>query len=208
MKVYISPYRDHWIPPVKILQLICFWHVIPSDDDEESPYDDPWIDRWCDRLVPLCEKLQKILDRIHPPIRYVKIDRQDTWSMDHTMAHIIVPMLRQLKATKQGSPMVDLEDVPEHLHPKTPASASNGYIDETVHERWAWVMGEMIWAFEQELVDDSESKFHDHSGVDNNAPLNTQINQIKTDWDGLRAYQERKTNGFRLFGKYYQGLWD
>lgn len=208
MKVYISPYRDHWIPPITILKRICFWHYIPSDDDDESPYDDPVIDRWCDLLAPWCQKLQKFLDRVHPPIRYVKIDNQDTWSMDHTLAHVIVPMLKQLKATKHGSPMTDLEDTPEHLHPKVAPGPHNNYDDETVHERWNWVMNEMIWAFEQELVEDGESKFHDHSGVDNSAGLNTQIGQIKTDWAGLREYQERKANGFRLFGKYYQGLWD
>ena len=208
MKVYIGPYRDHWVPPIKILQRVCFWHVIPGDDDDESPYDDPWIDRWCDRLTPWCEKLRAFLDRVHPPIRYVKIDRQDTWSMDHTLAHIIVPMLKQLKASKNGSPNVDLEDVPAELHPTVAPGPHNNYDDETVHQRWEWVMNEMIWAFEQELDEDSESKFHDHSAVDNSAGINTQIHQIKTDWEGLRAYQERKARGFKLFGKYYQGLWD
>ena len=32
--------------------------------------------------------------------------------------------------------------------------------------------------------------------------------KLKVDWDGLKAHQERKTNGYRLFGKYYEGLWD
>lgn len=208
MKVYISPYRDHWIPPIKILQRVCFWHVIPTDDDDESPYDDPWIEKWTTRLVPWCEKLRDFLDRVHPPIRYVKIDRQDTWSMDHTMAHIIVPMLKQLRDTKQGSPLVDIEDVPEHLHPSEPPGANNGYTDDTVHERWAWVINEMIWAFEQQLLDDSESQFYDHSGVDQTAGIGTQVSQVKADWEGLHQHQARKTNGFRLFGKYYEGLWD
>ena len=35
--------------------------------------------------------------------------------MDHTLANIILPMLKQLQATKHGSPMVDIEDVPEEL---------------------------------------------------------------------------------------------
>jgi hypothetical protein len=30
----------------------------------------------------------------------------------------------------------------------------------------------------------------------------------KVDWDGMKAEQTRITNGFRLFGKYYEGLWD
>jgi hypothetical protein len=31
---------------------------------------------------------------------------------------------------------------------------------------------------------------------------------MKVDRAGLEAYQKRMANGFRLFGKYYQGLWD
>ena len=138
----------------------------------------------------------------------IQIDSWDTWNMDHTLAHIILPMLRQLKATKHGSPQTDLEDVPEHLHPKIAPSAANNYDDETVHDRWDWVMDEMIWAFEQSLIDDDESRFYDHSGVDNSLPLQQQVGQMKVDREGLAAHQKRKANGFRLFGKYYQGLWD
>jgi len=35
-----------------------------------------------------------------------------------------------------------------------------------------------------------------------------QIEKIKIDKEGLGAHQDRKSNGFRLFGKYYQALWD
>jgi len=45
----------------------------------------------------------------------VRIDKYDTWSMDITLAHIIVPMLKQLKETKHGAPDVSDEDVPQHL---------------------------------------------------------------------------------------------
>ena len=200
MKVYLSSYRNHWLSPYTILEKICFWRVYDQDD--------PVIERWADRLQPLCEGLRWVLDRIHPPITYVKIDHYDTWNMDHTLAHIILPMLRQLKATKHGSPQTDLEDVPEHLHPKIAPSAANNYDDETVHDRWDWVMDEMIWAFEQSLIDDDESRFYDHSAVDHSLPLQQQVAQMKVDREGLAAHQKRKANGFRLFGKYYQGLWD
>ena len=35
-----------------------------------------------------------------------------------------------------------------------------------------------------------------------------QLEKIKIDHVGLDAHQSRKSNGFRLFGKYYQALWD
>ena len=47
----------------------------------------------------------------------VRIDNFDTWGMDHTLAYIILPMLKQLKETKQGSPYVYPEDVPTELRP-------------------------------------------------------------------------------------------
>ena len=208
MKVYMSGYRNHWISPYTILQRVCFWRVIPRDDDEESFKDDPWIERWADRLTPFCERLRDFLDWIHPPIRYVKIDHYDTWSMDHTLAHIILPMLKQLQASSHSSGQTDPEDVPEHLRPAEPPSAANNYEDSTIHERWQWIMNEMIWAFEQSVNDDDESKFFDHSGVNHSLPLQQQMGQTKVDWDGLNAHKARKDNGFRLFGKYYQSLWD
>ena len=105
MKVYLSSYRNHWLSPYTILEKVCFWRVYDQDD--------PVIERWADRLEPICLWAQRVLDRIHPPIRYVKIDKYDTWSMDHSLAHIVLPMLRQLKATQHGSGQVDPEDVPE-----------------------------------------------------------------------------------------------
>jgi hypothetical protein len=64
----------------------------------------------------------------------------------------------------------------------------------------------MIWTFEAIL--EGESKFYDHSEVDDNASLRVQLNQMKVDTEGLQANEERITNGLRLFGKYYRSLWD
>ena len=156
-----------------------------------------------------CEWLQKFLDKIHPKINYVKIDYWDTWSMDHTLAYIIVPMLKQLKEDKHGAPMVDDEDVPEHLRSTNAKPKENDYdIDEFHFQRWDWVMNEMIWAFEQKLIDNDDEKFFNWADVDRTKPLSDQISQVEIDREGLDAHHDRKTNGYRLFGKYYQGLWD
>ena len=60
---------------------------------------------WLDRLFGWNPK-QKIR---------VRIDTHDTWSMDHTLAHIVLPMLVQLKRTKHGAPNTDNADVPKEL---------------------------------------------------------------------------------------------
>ena len=202
MKVYLSKYRYHWISPYTVLEKVFFWR--------EIEYDEPIIDKWSDRLTPICQGIQKVLDFIHPKINYVKIDRWDTWSMDYTLSHIIVPMLKQLKETKHGAPFVDDEDVPEELKSTSAPPKENDWdTDENHFKRWDWALNEMIWAFEQNLDTNSEEKFFDHAEwYEKEKDFNKNLHKIKIDQPGLKAHQDRKANGFRLFGKYYEGLWD
>lgn len=117
---------------------------------------------------------------------YVHIDRWDTWSMDHTLAHIVLPMLQQLAKEKHGSPMVDAEDVPFELQGDT---EKNDYL---IHDRWDWVMREMIYAFDCKVNKEEVFMRFD----------------FPTQREEMEAEQERISNGYRLFGKYYEGLWD
>ena len=126
-----------------------------------------WL--WLDRRV------QKV---------HIRIDKHDTWSMDNTLAKIILPMLKQLQATKHGSPLVDNIDIPEELH----STDDNN----NVHKRWDWVIAEIIWTFEQKCRDSWQSDFYYN----------------KWDMEAQKAQQVRMDNGFRLFGKYYESLWD
>jgi hypothetical protein len=198
----LSKYRYHWISPYTVLEKVFFWR--------EIDYDEPIIDKWSDRLTPICQGIQKVLDFIHPKINYVKIDRWDTWSMDYTLSHIIVPMLKQLKETKHGAPFVDDEDVPEELKSTSAPPKENDYeTDENHFKRWDWVLDEMLWSFEQNLDTNSEEKFFDHAEWDEKEKdFGKNLHKIKIDQEGLKIHQDRKKNGFRLFGKYYQGLWD
>ena len=124
----------------------------------------------------------------------VHIDPWDIWSMDHTLAPIILPMLKQLKATKHGAPAVDLEDVPEELRPTNTEEwqklyKEGGETDDKFFKRWDWVLDEMIYAFDCKAnKDDVYMRFDDR--------------------DEMQKEQDRISNGFRLFGKYYESLWD
>jgi len=125
----------------------------------------------------------------------IKIHDYDTWSMDHTLAPIILPMLVQLRATKHGAPMVDMKDVPRELRAtkkQLDAYGKNGDSDPKFFERWDWIMDEMIWAFEQKCRDDWMEDY-DYN---------------KWDSEGAKAHQDRMSNGFRLFGTYFENLWD
>ena len=225
MKVYMSGYRYHWVSPYTILKAVCFW-----EKDEDVFYnhtDDPnhKYEKWVNRLMPFCTAWTKLLDFVHPKIQYVKIDTYDTWSMDHTLAHIVLPMLRQLKATKHGAPLVDDQDVPEGIglrSTEAPAKENEWDIDSNHFQRWDWVLDEMIFAFECKLDDSWEDAFRegeiDWKSVpcawdENGKPTMYEMqdgpnNTYKCDYDGMKVVQDRIQNGFRLFGRYYQNLWD
>ena len=141
MKVYLSNYRNHWLSPYTILEKVFFWR--------EIDYDEPKIDRLANILEPFCQALFKFLEIVHPRINYVKIDKWDTWSMDHTLSYIILPMLKQLKETNHGYHLVDLEDVPVELRSITHEEYDNQlyfdwYQDKQFEDlgsaRWDWVM--------------------------------------------------------------------
>ena len=170
-------------------------HVLEAiDDGIQSVYDVfNWI--WFDR------RTQKVS---------VKIDRWDTWSMDHTLAPIILPMLVQLKETKHGAPIVDDSDVPKELHMTKKEKAAfnkDGSTTDKFFKRWDWVMDEMIWAFEQKQRNDWESDYYGpYIKREGGGILGGSFEW--TDDEGRQKHQERMSNGFRLFGKYYEGLWD
>ena len=139
----------------------------------------------------------------------ITIDEYDTWSMDHTLALLIVPMLKQLKSTKHGAPFIDDEYVPEHLRSTSAAPKENEWDTDTNHfKRWDYVIDEMIWAMEQIVDDDSDSKFYDHSEVNEEADIMEQVAKIKCDYAALQKHHERIANGTKLFGIFFQSLWD
>src|SRR6056300_465021 len=192
MRVYIGPYHN---------RMICKIHTDYMND--KYGYVD-WPTKYT-KFESFLEKLEDaiqfvynctinlFLDRREQKVK-VRIDKWDTWSMDHTLASIVLPMLKQLKATTHGAPNVDPEDVPKELRPKKQDVLKYNEIGETddkFFERWNWVLDEMIYAFESKATKEDVYMRFD---ID--------------DKEGMRKEQERISNGFRLFGKYYEGLWD
>ena len=240
MRVKIGPY-ENWFGPYQLAEKLMFW--VPKEKDEYGfPHTADRVHKFGEWLAhgsiePEAEVgeirkwgddrpytwLYKFLSWIHSKKQRtikVHIDRWDTWSMDHTLALIVLPMLKQLKETKHGAPQVDYEDVPKEFRPtKKEIAAYNkdGTTDDKFFERWDWVLDEMIFAFETK-VDDGRweeqfetgehdlqwKKLEDGCSQMVHGPNHT----AKIDWEGRKAYQERISNGFRLFGKYYENLWD
>ena len=168
-------------------------HVLEAiDDGVQTVYD--WVNwLWFDRRTQTVK---------------VRIDRWDTWSMDDTLAPIILPMLVQLKATKHGAPIVDDEDVPKELKSTSAEPKEKDWDTDSNHfKRWDWVMDEMIWAFEQKCRDDwMDDYYGDYVEDQKNGSMAGSFEWI--DDKGRDAHQKRMSNGFKLFGKYFENLWD
>ena len=249
MKVKIGPYVN-WFGPYQLAELLCFW--VKDVKDEHGFKSKPdWVHNFGEWLahgsVEPDEKvgdiiswnrdrhdtlLSRFLSWIHSKQKRtvkVKIDKWDTWNVDTTLSIIILPMLKQLQSTKHGSPIVELEDVPEELRCYTSEEydeqkSFDFYHEHKVeegkcdtHARWNWVLAEIIWAFEQKNPDCYwEDQYYSGEHDIQWKKLETGSSEMmkgpndtwKCDWDKLRAHQQRIDNGLRLFGKYYQGLWD
>jgi len=189
----------------------------PAVGDERTWGDDR-PDTWIYKLLQWIDKKKKRKIVVH-------IDRWDTWNMETTLGYIVRPMLKQLRDKKHGAPYVEDEDVPEHLRSTaapalTEEEKNNGHTDDLFFKRWDWVMDEMIFAFEsldggvnadwedQFTTGEYDYRFKKIEENGTSEMVRGPNHTAETDWEGRKAYAERVANGFRLFGKYYQSLWD
>jgi len=155
----------------------------------------------------------------------IEIHDYDTWNVDVTLAHIIVPLLKRLKEVKQGAPFVENEDVPKFLRATEEEIKEHwdgGESDKHYFTRWDYVIDEMIHAFQSKLEDwedefasgenDVDFKEIPDKKDDNGEPLFEMVygpnHTREYDVEGREKYQTRITKGFKLFGKYYNGLWN
>lgn len=160
----------------------------------------------------------------------IKIENHDTWSLDHTLAMIILPSLIQLKETKHGIPS-EFGDVGGESHSDQLCFDfySETY-DDAFNEgvkRWDEIMNKMIWSFQQIVSDEYDELYHhgkaeyDFVKSDKQYPnpvtgkMEDTFNMVDKnpgahwyDHVGHRLHEERIQEGLELFGKYYRALWD
>jgi hypothetical protein len=224
MRVKIGPYPT-WVGPYQIAEALCFWAKPQVDEHgfktkpnwvhdfgtwlaENRDGSDSWISKTC----------QWIQDKRRRHV-YVHIDNYDVWGADHTLSLIALPLLQKLKEHKHGSPCVDDEDVPQGMNLRSteaPPKENDWDIDANHHDRWDWVLDEIIWAHYQEAHGDPDAdSCWTHDMPDECWPFpsgktgfEARMSSLKCDDAALAKFNTRKQNGFRLFGKYYQSLWD
>ena len=161
----------------------------------------------------------------------IQIDPFDTWSLDHTLATIILPALIQLKNTKHG--------VPGGLTDRVGGDFDNNLVFDFIKEddaevfnqlcdSWDDVLDKMIWSFLQlSIEDDYDNKYHhgkmetdwvesDYTYTD---PITGKIEKTYQmvdknpeehwfDQIGSQEHEKRIQEGLELFGKHFRDLWD
>ena len=217
MKVYIGKYRDHWTTQ-NVERLWYSWRYDKMDFEIENP---DWIDGLFELTMnfwraAVCRPVNWINSKI-PRTTIIKIDKYDSWNAEHTIALIVLPILKQLQATKHGAPFTDDDDVPLFLRSTEAEPKEHEWDADSLHfKRWDWILNEMIWTFEQLASDDDEDQFYHHEfGEHDKVPEGwcwvkslAGLGGFWVDQPGEKAHHERIGRGLRLFGRYYRALWD
>ena len=205
MRVYIGNHRYRWISSIHDRYMKRKYGY--NDWPEIETLFETNLEKFEDALQWLYNKTVNIfLDKRLDQKINVHIDRWDTWSADNTLAHIIHPILVELKQRKRGAPLVDDEDVPEELRSTSVMPKENEWdIDDNHFKRWDYVLDEMTWAFSQKLRNGGWEG--DYYKYEDDPEELFGIKLVWEDREGSKAHQERMSNGFRLFGKYFENLW-
>lgn len=239
MIVNIGKYKNYF-GPYQLAELLCFWvKEVPDEYGIKSKPD--WVHdfgEWLaygsvepedqvgdhirlfgkERPVTLLYKFLLWIDKLKGERKVqIQINAWDTWSSDHTLSLIIVPMLKQLKATTHGAPFVDDEDVPDELKSTSAPPKENEWdTDDNHFKRWNYVLDEMIWSFENIANDDWDKQFHtgefdlyfEKLACGNYEMKRSEQDTSHFDLEAYKAYDARISNGTKLFGRYYRNLWD
>ena len=233
MKAKIGKYV-HWFNTQRIEKRYLEWrHGKYVWDIDERDHD--WIDNTVMKLLDAWQTVlhytvNQIQSRRKQKIK-VHIDPWDSWNANTTLAHIILPVLEQLRDTKQGAPFVDIEDVPQELRSEklTKKQRENGEVGDKHFERWDYVLDAMIWSF-REMSEDmpGEEEFFTGESDLTWTKVDVHGNEVDDDHDGMiyyrmdkgpndtrhfdkegyDEYSERVDYGLKMFGKYYRALWD
>lgn len=172
MKVFIGKYRRDFFGASMDL---FFERIGFSEKNSERISDFLW-----DR----CKfgKLSEWLYNVYTSKRKIKVrvDDYDIYNLDHTLAKIIYPCLVTYRNNKFSYFIADKGDAPSLYH-------------EDELGRWNWIVGEMIFAFNE---------------IANNPDGDLAFFKANVGYSvEYESYDIRVKNGLKLFGKYYRALW-
>lgn len=209
MKVHIGKYVD-WTGPFQIAEALFFW--VPKVKDEfgydvfpEWVFDigeklsNTWVYDVCDWIYQRRERKVK-----------VKIHNYDVWNAEHSLALVILPVLKRFKEAKRYTTPVIGDTACISIDGETKEE------EEKRHKDWEDILDKMIWSFEQIVDDETEDQFWiqepDFSDCGNIDEMLDKVNRRATggrfDYTALEKHNEKIQEGLDLFGKHFRSLWD
>jgi hypothetical protein len=160
----------------------------------------------------------------------VEIEKFDTYSLDHTLALIILPALLQIKELKQGIPNEFANSSGEYYDGQLSFDfdddAENQQFQQGI-KQWDEILDKMIWSFQQIAFDNYDSKYHhglpNYDFVEKKESFHNPVtgkmeklyqmvdfnpNDHWYDHVGHKLHEDRIQEGLELFGRFYRSLWD
>jgi hypothetical protein len=208
MKVVIGNYKS-WFGIYQCMDLLQYVGVSEDkchDLAQKSP-------EWIANMFEWIHSKRKRKIKIH-------IDAFDVWGMDHTLALIIHPMLVKLKATKNGSPLMEEHNMTSY---GSCQYCFDFYKDgddlawETGFQKWDKIMDKMIFSFNEIAKDDKPDFFivapemdltkHPEDEGKLTIPVRWKVEGVY-DKEASDAYHKKIQEGLNLFATYYESLWD
>ncbi len=202
MKVFIGDYTNYF-GTHHLAKMLCFWvPKVELDGKKEFP---EWVDKFGDWLENtwVYDLLVWIDDKKERKIK-VKVDKYDIWSAEHTLALVILPVLKEFrKAEKYGVPCgLDIAYIP---------------LDDAEEDKqmliWNELLDKMIWSFEQ-IINDDDDFWIQKPNFDDCETGSEFVDRIsngsggKYDHEARKKYDEKIQEGLDLFAKHFRNLWD
>ena len=135
-----------------------------------------------------------LIPKIFPRKIKVKIHPYDSWNAGNTLAHVILPVVKQLRETTHSYPGGDVTE-----------------------EEWNDILEKIEWSMTQILDEDWEDQYtivppeidwdNDEVNEDGLRPIKWKV-RGEYDWDGMNKHQEKIQEGCELLGKWFTHLWD
>ena len=180
MKITMGPYIEWW-GPYQVVHLLTYLGFSQNTVDK-------WAEKFPEWITDACLWVHNKRNRTIK----VRIDKYDVWSMDSTLAPIILPMLKLLKEDKKSIPFLDVLHQVSRGYQRCFPFYSEG--DDTVidagEKEWNAILDKMIWSFEQLIAEPDMEYVTDPLGIEK-----------------MAKHQKKVSEGLILFGTHYRNLW-
>lgn len=206
----------------QLAEVLCFW--VPKVPDPDFIHSDPefakihkvfpeWVSRFGEILdTGSFEKdsnkeslLSKFFQWLHTKRKQkiqVKIDPWDTWSLDCTLSYIILASLKEFKK--------DLHSYPSLIDHKNSSYIHAVNFDDSDKDAgmkiWVEILDKMIYSFDEKI---NETNKPEPEFISEGKRIFDYEIKDKEQWyKDLEEYETKVQEGFELFGKYFQNLWN